>query len=283
MKIIINIILLINIFTLNTYANISKSKIEQYYHLSREKNTYKCLQSLLNNKLLTMTNSIEEKYRPQLIKDIQRYIENPNHEIAYKNAFLSLDSGLYEKLISFYKTKIGKKYAKAINKMRLSEESIRDKYIKLKANNQISTYRSELISSLIKELNTLEIKIDYEYAFFLTRAKVMHITSNLETLTQKHMIDFKVQQEEYEPIFMSVLLIDFSETDLIKLLKFAQLKSLQLEEKYHINAQYNFYKDIALSINKITDKLTMIPLCKNFTIDETYPKGCKTEWLNHKK
>jgi len=271
------------ILIVSVYAELNQKLMEQYWETSRAQGMFKLSQKGLKKDLFKATQLKKEDKKPLLLKEINTFIRNPKYIEAYKKIFFSIDDIIYKDLIKFYNTTLGKKYSRlSISVDWMDSEEVKQKYKKIMKDYPLSMEKLKLISDIDKELNLIELKVDWQRNFIFFQKRVLYPDNNFtDAMIDRAVEIYKKKMKEYEPKLMSVLFYKFSEEELKEILKYASSKILAIEVEYIYKAILEFTKLSYMDLKKDYKRLAMISYCQRFSTSSAFiPEDCKTEWLN---
>lgn len=256
----------------NTYADITLAQVDKYLKISRAGEIIKLDEALLEKQFYQRMNLNKKDAKLPIQIEFQSFLNSIERVEICKNNFLKLNRLNYKKIIKFYKSDIGQKYAKAYNKFgNMTRKDMEKKYIELKENGTLYDKKEDIIRRISEQSNFINsrIKLWENTVIFTTQT----ITLDLQYRMQKRI-------EEYQPIFMGVIYAKFSEDELLIILN--SIGSILKNETIYINnlvldlSKYNIITSI-----KNFERWKNIRLCQEYTLDsESYPKFCNEEWLS---
>ena len=198
-----------------------------------------------------------EKADRQAIKKYKAFIFNSKYEDIFYKAFTQLDETSYYEIMTFYNTKLGKKYAQAFQE--LYQKDFSEKIMTLifaKLTKELIPQKRKLVAKINKVLYS-KLHIDLEKDIFIVGSskeeKRYQIFSNKKNgISTKEM---KAILDEYIEIFNEVAYRHFSDEELSQVLQYAktygkiEMGVLHHALKLNIDA---FKKDLKEFINKKT-------------------------------
>jgi hypothetical protein len=109
------IFLLVLIFiTTILSAKITEEQLNNYLKVSRAGEFLKYSNSQSKKQLATLLIFNNANANALMKKVFEDFVTNPKRQNHYKNEFLDLNISMYKKMMSFYRTEVGVKYARAI-------------------------------------------------------------------------------------------------------------------------------------------------------------------------
>jgi len=302
MKKIIQIFIIVHILISIGYADLTEKQMKQYWESSRAKIMLEYLKKDLERDWLITLNLKKENINSSLQNAINTFVNNPKYLEEYKDTFLSFDYSIYEGLKKFYNTNLGKKYKNLMqtldyltpgdsrSKYRevdgtltyLTNKDISNKYNKIMSSKNISKRKLKFISKLIEELNLIDMKVNYIKEFALFKYQSVYPEKNVTNeMINRLIIKYKTNIEDHEHKSLVVLLYNFSEENLEKLLDIESNKTLSIELEYIYKASITFSTQSYLDLKNNFKSLIIMRSCQDYTIkSKWYPKDCKLEWLS---
>ena len=274
--------ILVHIFLVSAHADLSKEHVEQYWKNSRAQYMFKHLEKNLERDLYKATRTKKENASRALQNAIDTFVNNPKYLKKYKDTFFSMDDSVYKKLSQFYNTTLGKKYRKiGQHKDYRSYEYVKVKYEELMRYNPISKEKTKLISNIDKELNLIEIKLDFTRKLTVFQKQILYPEDNVtDAQIDEYMVKYKSAIEEYESMLMMILYSEFTMEELKEIFKQASSKILAIEVEYIYKAAHEFFKQSLADMKNNIEKLAPIVICQEYTSNSRYiPDTCKKEWL----
>ena len=269
-------------------AEINQTFMNKYWHTSRAKEMFILGKQTLERDLFKVVQIKKKDTKPMLLNTINTFVNNPKYLNIYKSTFFSMNRIVYQDLNKFYNTKIGKKYRKLFTSLEdsiVTRKDIKLKYKELMNQNMISKEKLKLITDIDKELNLIEIKINYVREFTTFMKQVLYPEDNVtDEAIDRYMLNYKMVAEKYESIVMPVVFNEFTIFELQELLKYSYNKNLAIELEYIYKAALEFTKLSYRDLKHDVEKLIMIGYCQKFSKNSQYiPETCKPEWLSKVK
>lgn len=274
------IIILILIFiTTILSAKITEEQRDNYLKVSKAGEFLKYSNSQSKKQLATLLISKNTKANVLMKKIFEDFVTNPKRQNLYKDLFLDLNISDYNKMISFYGTKVGMKYARATRLLKdnMTYDEISTEYQRLKSNNILSYEKEILLANIAKEFNLIDLKVKlkedvYLFQQFLEDNKKVEIEKN----KKRRLLFFKNETENYQTKFMGVLYKNFSHSELIKVLNYASTKEGKTEQLYIFKGLTKLTHEHMIGIKKNLKKWGEIYLCQDYTLESKwYPPNCK--------
>lgn len=264
-------------------ADLTKKQLDKYWEVSRAQHMFIYVKKKLERELFLMLGTKKENAGIRLRDEITLFVNNPKYFSEYKNIFISMNPAIYNKLLKFYDIPIGKKYrkiSKTIENMWPSD--VKNLYYKIIKNKSISKEKIKIISSIDKELNLVDIKVNNANKIIILQRQVLYPKDNItDEMIIKTMKRYKKTTERYESMVMPVLFQDFSKEELKKILEYASNKILAIEVEYIYEAALKFRLETLKDMKSNLKKLATIKFCQDYPNKRGYvPATCKPEWLS---
>jgi len=147
MKKLVRMLIVITFFSHTVYADISKEKLYTYLDISQGGAMF------LSYHFDTLLKFSKKGYDK---KSLKKMASDDKYLNLYTSEFVKLNDTYYNKIIEFYKTNVGKKYAKVIYDM---AKINKNRFKELYKQNKCADDKQILIGKISKELNLINLKM----------------------------------------------------------------------------------------------------------------------------
>lgn len=249
---IIYIVVSIIFFSSAAHSTIKEREVMSYLDISKELDIYFQQTKVKYNRLVLSLHLEKNMVNPLITKTFQEFVANPKYIKIYFDIFSSLAPNLYNDMMSFYKTKVGQKYAKEINISHiLSEDEIRKRYKQLVNSGILTEDKLQLIRAIINSFNVANL--EFEYAKNLLHS----VEDSLDEDKKIDLEELKILLKEYTPIIFGVYYQNFTLDELEEVLKYASSVAGKTEMIYSYEVEskieQQFYIDVNSSLNTLID------------------------------
>lgn len=207
-----------------SYADITPKQVTTYLEVSGAQAIFESLQTQLGDAIdaqLRTTGKVIDPIALTTIKEIMTSDKNIN---LFTGDIKKLDLKLYQKILDFYATDLGKKgaqLAKKLDMMTMQEEIIT--FLKVQKENPFSVKKIALIQDITSASKAIELETDIAKAMFQAMNK--HLPK--ENKMPKEQMEMMLTQlapalEEQANISMNYSLKDYNEKELQEILVFTQ-------------------------------------------------------------
>jgi len=221
--------ILIIFITMNTlaFAELSKEQLIQYSKVSWGVKKFKEIEDAKYDNLfikLGIDNNISNLKK---IEEMKKFAYCHHASKAFLDEIRKLTNEEYNEIISFYQSDLGKKLSQ--EHLTFSHSKVKSIYKTLKQGNQFSKEKKLLIQSITKQLNVIELKIQYEIRKLIT--KNFHETNQYysEEYLKRYANQHRPIVKEYEEQKNIVMFRDFSINELKKILEFSKTQGAKGE------------------------------------------------------
>jgi len=283
MKKILQILLTMHILISIGYTEITKKDTDEYWKNSRAINMFKVSQIGLKKDIFKVSQVKEIDAKPILLNAINKFVSNPKYFKAYKETFFSMDGAIYQGLVNFYKTPLGKKYSKLfINMDYMNSNEVKEKYKRMMKNHPLSNEKVKLIAEIDRELNLVKIKVAWQKEFMYFKHRTLYPDKNITDEMINNVLErYQTTAKKYETMLMPVLFQDFSIKELKGILRYASSKLLSIEVEYIYKAVLEFNNLVYSDLKRDVEKFIMIGFCQEYPDERGYTSSrCKKEWIN---
>jgi len=254
MKHILYKILLVTLLLSNVSAEISQSQVDEYMKVSRGGAFLQYLQDDMFYRIVDIYKVDLNNTAKEVFHRIKDELNNPDYVKKYTEKFKLLDSYGYPKMILFYDTPTGKKYANVIEKdFKLDQNSSRAalsvSFKNFLVENPFSKEKKMLIHKITQNLNVVSVFVKTMEEFYIYKKHTLplkyniHNIKSIETIKKEikksHALN-RAHQEETDMIYFK----DFSEEELKEVLKYTETDIAKLEYKLMMEARNSYYKEV---------------------------------------
>ena len=249
---IINILLFIGLLNTSIFAEITKEDVDKYIEVSRGGEIIKYSLTTRYKECFSMMYGKDiKKADKRAIKKYKAFIFNSKYEDIFYKTFTQLDDTSYYEIMEFYKTNLGKKYAKSFQE--LYEMNIGKELTTLILKNKDNIVLSKKRKLVIQIENVLYGRkyIDVEKNNFV---KSYGGVISEYSLSSNESV-FKTVGDEYFKVFSEIAYRYFSDEELLQVLEYAKTYGkIEMGVLHHaltLNRD-SFKKDLKEFINKKT-------------------------------
>jgi hypothetical protein len=245
---IINILFFIAVLQTSLFANTTKEDVDEYLNICRGQGLIKDAYMFKYKKYFPIIYGIDIKNADQhMIEKYDALMLNPKYRDDFYNILRQLDDNSYFEIMAFYKTKLGKKYAQAFNKLyddgTAKSLSI---YLQQKSNVPLLEGRRKLVTEINNALNYSNLHKDFKTISF-------NMNKNKIPLTLIEDKKYNVIFTEYFEILSEFAYKNFSDEELSQVLIYAKRYGhIEMKHFYEALSLYSehAYKDLYEFIEK---------------------------------
>jgi hypothetical protein len=249
------------IFTINIYADVKIESIKEYIDISKGGEMLRDNQYDALLKLCILSDMNISTISPKVLGVMKKATEHPKYMNKFMLEFENISEDTFNKIIKFWKTRLGKKYFESYKKILgyNSKIKIKNLYTNLSSTNKYSKQKSQLIKDIYEVLNLFERKFESSY-------KIHHsfnsFTPKSTQYSQEEMTKFanayKIKLMDYDQKFYWLIYFDFTEKELETILEYSLSNAGQTEIKSMYDGllayRISIMKDIMIEFRKDLNK-----------------------------
>lgn len=244
--------MIVPLFHILLYAEITDKQVDRYMEISRAKTLLSGAQYKIVKKYATfftssylvvgrnLSNISKEKAKILGRKSVKSFVRTQEFVKEFRNTFKKIDSDVYKDIVAFYMTDTGKKLVKAgipIKNLIITKESL--EYVNRVRNTVVSYKKQKLLDTIAEEFNIIELKMKLKKELLMAFSKRDGSEYSREELAQD-LVNIQKNFKAYNKILMHITYLDFNESELQEVLKYASSKAGKLDMKLMYEALLNY-------------------------------------------
>ncbi|MCF6245633.1 MAG: hypothetical protein L3J43_11445 [Sulfurovum sp.] len=260
MKHILYKILLVTLLFSSISADISQSQVDEYMKVSRTGAFLQYLQDAMFYQIVRIYKLDLNNTSNEVLDLIKNKLNSQAYVGQYTEKFKLLDSSQYNKMMSFYYTPTGKKYAKVIEKdFKLDKNSSRAtlsaSFKKFLLKNPFTEEKKMLIRKITQNLNVVAIFIKTMEELNIYKKYTLPLKYNIDSIKSIEVIKKEIKKNyalnrEHEEETNMIYFKDFSEEELKEILDYTATDIAKLEYRLMMEARNSYYKEVMSDIMK---------------------------------
>ncbi|CAA6798536.1 MAG: Unknown protein [uncultured Sulfurovum sp.] len=248
------IVIILIITNTVSFANLSKEQLLEYYNIAWGIKIFKQIEEERYNNLFIELNIDRNITNLKKIEKMKEFAYCKDASNAFLKEIRKITNEEYSDIISFYQSDIGKKVVQAY--LKYTNSKIGTIYQKEK---EFSKKKYLLIESISKELNIVELKVQYE----VRRIMVQKFYETQQDYSDKYLQEYasklRIQIKEHERQQKIIIFQNFTIPELEIVLEYAKTKAAKREMKTFFHGMGKAYSKQVLLCSFFLENFIQMP------------------------